>query len=740
MANDFTTDPSVKALWRFESGALATDSIGGNTLTLYNSPVADTSKFKEGAASLKLVHSSSQCAYIPDASLPSGFPLKSGDSVMKMTVSLWIYQNSIGSYLSPFSKFDYGNNLRTFDIEFLNGSLIVNWGNGSSFQAFTPGWTLATGQWYHVTVCVDGVNNILKIVLYNPVTGAYSFYAATPTTAMGCGTASLNVGVSGTMPSATGGNYWDGWIDEMVVFNRLLNLGEIENIINQVYTGPYAAASPGNVFTGDARFQAVWKFEAGALTTDSGPIGTNTLSSYNTLPVADSFGVEEGASAANFNNYQALQIADASLSANFPLKSGDAVKKITVCGWVIPAVWGGSYPVRIWKKDDNLGSGVAALIASNGHLQIQVGNFVATPYDTGFVLGLYKAYHIAIVLDGVNGTCVVRVYDAAAGTVSDYSTSISTISVGTGAFYLGVNSDSGVYFQGWMDDVVVANALLSDAEIDEIRAQTYRLASTWNFTSAAAILSGTSTPGLNVLRALTSGAAMVSGVGSPALAMLRELQSAAAIESGVSSPGLTVVRPLVSAAAMQGQVSTPSLTVQRALASLAAILSETSDIHIDGLGIFFTSVAAILSGTSTPALTVVRPLVSAAPMATETPAVSLAVLRPLVSVAAMQSETSLVTLLKQIGLMSAAAIKTATSTAALNVLRRLMSVAAATSRTSSPTLQIEGGGGAIVPPPPIHAGFVTLASLLAEAHRLPQAPTLAELLDEAHKTAVKSND
>jgi hypothetical protein len=31
MANDFSADSNCKALWRFENGALTTDSKGGNT-------------------------------------------------------------------------------------------------------------------------------------------------------------------------------------------------------------------------------------------------------------------------------------------------------------------------------------------------------------------------------------------------------------------------------------------------------------------------------------------------------------------------------------------------------------------------------------------------------------------------------------------------------------------------------------------------------------------------------------
>jgi len=76
VANIFTNDSNCKALWRFENGALTTDSKGTNTLTNNNTVVADTVNFKEGAASANLESSSSQYFSITNANLNAGFPLK----------------------------------------------------------------------------------------------------------------------------------------------------------------------------------------------------------------------------------------------------------------------------------------------------------------------------------------------------------------------------------------------------------------------------------------------------------------------------------------------------------------------------------------------------------------------------------------------------------------------------------------------------------------------------------------
>ena len=57
MANDFSSDANCVALWRFEDGALGTDSIGTNDIGLRGytyQPVADTNVYKEGASSAHL--------------------------------------------------------------------------------------------------------------------------------------------------------------------------------------------------------------------------------------------------------------------------------------------------------------------------------------------------------------------------------------------------------------------------------------------------------------------------------------------------------------------------------------------------------------------------------------------------------------------------------------------------------------------------------------------------------------
>lgn len=98
MANDFSADERCKALWKFESGALTTDSEGTNTLVASASPpTADTTNYREGAASALFTSADSQCYSIADASLDSGFPWKNGESNLDGSFCFWAKRGSGGS-------------------------------------------------------------------------------------------------------------------------------------------------------------------------------------------------------------------------------------------------------------------------------------------------------------------------------------------------------------------------------------------------------------------------------------------------------------------------------------------------------------------------------------------------------------------------------------------------------------------------------------------------------------------
>jgi hypothetical protein len=235
MANDFSTDPSCKALWRFEPGALAADSRGNNTLTLVNNPISSTLDFREGSGCVDLEFDNGQYFRIADAALDLGFPLKSGDAIKKITVCCWVKPESFGSYRRIWSKYDYPGNKKSLTLWVSSsGTVTVEWGygTGSSSESFSTGITLATGTWYHIGVVADGVNRLLTVRVYNASTQAVSAYNATPNNVLWVGDVEWRIGA----PSGEAW-YWDGLIDEMVVFNALKSVLDLDKIRAGAYTG-----------------------------------------------------------------------------------------------------------------------------------------------------------------------------------------------------------------------------------------------------------------------------------------------------------------------------------------------------------------------------------------------------------------------------------------------------------------------------------------------------------------------
>ncbi|MCU0916500.1 MAG: PPC domain-containing protein, partial [Planctomycetes bacterium] len=87
----------------------------------------------------------------------------------------------------------------------------------------------------------------------------------------------------------------------------------------------------GNNFASDPNCVALWRFESSALTADS--VGANTLQNHGVT--ASTAQKKEGASSAALSarDLDYFSITDASLSAKFPLKTGDPDKNISVCTW-----------------------------------------------------------------------------------------------------------------------------------------------------------------------------------------------------------------------------------------------------------------------------------------------------------------------------------------------------------------------------------------------------------------------
>jgi hypothetical protein len=236
MANDFSQDAGCKALWRFESGALTQDSQGSNTLTPVNSPGESLADYQEGACAVLLVRANQQCFSIPDADLEAGFPLKSGDLFKLISICGWVKPASSPGWMELFGKTSYTwSNGTCFGVHRnASGGLYIGWGHDGTNSDISTGISLSNGEWYHVAVVADGKNKTAYVRVYRVSNDTVYTQTLNPPGEMQLITGPFRIGA---FADTTAYNF-DGLIDEVVVFNRLLSIIEIDAIRTATFPPP----------------------------------------------------------------------------------------------------------------------------------------------------------------------------------------------------------------------------------------------------------------------------------------------------------------------------------------------------------------------------------------------------------------------------------------------------------------------------------------------------------------------
>ena len=258
---------------------------------------------------------------------------------------------------------------------------------------------------------------------------------------------------------------------------------------SQAYAGVTLVASygvvsgSGNVFTSDENCVALWRFEEGALQFDG--VGTNDLTNNGVQVDADE--APEGDATARFRSSESdwMIIDDADLSADFPTKSGDPNADMSICFWVKPnsVSWENSIiskyliatDARSWRiYIGNLG-------LSTGMLKVALGtgtggdfnNYVFDGEDQ--ILHVDRWYHVAVTYTDSTKGLHVRVWDGTENVMvfDEMRTAVWPLAVTDAPVVLGQLPLEGRYFNGWLDEMVIFNDVLTTAEIDQIRQQNY---------------------------------------------------------------------------------------------------------------------------------------------------------------------------------------------------------------------------------------------------------------------------
>jgi hypothetical protein len=245
MANDFTNDPNCVAVWRFEdTPGFTADSQGGNTLTNFGADVETTTVF-EGSRSAKFVLDNQDNMTIADADQDAGLPFRyaDGGSMEKsFTICLRVYPltlpSVVGGNMALVAKFHPSSDTRVFSVRMDSNDIFaiaVGYNNGSSYQTvyFTVAIPSAT-QWYSVAFSYDYSDYGYRIRAYDHVADA--LLASDATGNFGQAIDPLDIAL--TIGSVFEGGFSDTILDEIVVFNRVLSVSEIDDYI----AGTFGAA------------------------------------------------------------------------------------------------------------------------------------------------------------------------------------------------------------------------------------------------------------------------------------------------------------------------------------------------------------------------------------------------------------------------------------------------------------------------------------------------------------------
>ena len=250
--NDFTLDDDIKALWRFENGALTIDSKGENILT--NAGVnSNIESYKEGFGSAQFGADSR--LYINDGDLDTGFPLKNGDTNKKLTLCTWLYMDTAPSAAAAndsiiFMK--YAANKCSIKIT-LNTTVTSTYltvyisAGGVTYEtSYYHATPLVIGRWYHIAITYQASDGAYRIRIYDATAAA--IHGSDKTGTLGnvyVGTAPIFIGY---LYNSLRNHSLYGKLDEMIMFNRVLTTDEIDDIRTNTFdVVPQSGGNTGSI-------------------------------------------------------------------------------------------------------------------------------------------------------------------------------------------------------------------------------------------------------------------------------------------------------------------------------------------------------------------------------------------------------------------------------------------------------------------------------------------------------------
>jgi len=443
----------LQAYYRFDDAAnLGKDCSGhGYDLAASNAPAYAPGLFG-GAASFTAAEKDHLYAAVFPATVPTGN--------VSYTIAVWCNLKAGGNLMGAPVYWGKGNNENgcsaVFRFNSITNIMTSNMGNNWTVNA---GYDLAgdapDGGWHHIVCTYDGATRERRVYFDGMLANGTSINW-TDLTIVG------NVFWLGGAPYSTA-NFYDGLLDEVMIFNRALDAEEVSDLVTGVFTAPWGSRLTDRV-------AARYSFEDAAdLGKDSGPHGYHLSATGRVAAAAGKIG--QALDLSLRENYQLVQGYLNWTNSLFPeaLPTGNA--PVTITAWVNPVTnpnkegsmvfWGttlggrkGCHLLRL--ADNGNGSVVFRLVDGVGYIGADsLINFDRGDRDEGW-------HHVAaVVAPGGLRSFYVDGARVAASRVTGQT-------VDPGTFSIGYKPNAPTaWFQGLLDEVTVYDCALSRAEILE---------------------------------------------------------------------------------------------------------------------------------------------------------------------------------------------------------------------------------------------------------------------------------
>ncbi|MFV8337097.1 LamG-like jellyroll fold domain-containing protein [Flavobacterium sp. RSP29] len=153
------------------------------------------------------------------------------DFTAPFSIEVWVKPNSVLGTQTIFSKRNSNNLATGYDLKLIGDKISFNW-NGAGTVA--TNYAISTNRWYHVAVTSSGTTYRLYIDGIEVKNASGSLPTSND---FDCILGAMNK--SGSQPM----NYFNGWMDELRIWNKALTPEQLHQIMNQEITSNGAAVA-----------------------------------------------------------------------------------------------------------------------------------------------------------------------------------------------------------------------------------------------------------------------------------------------------------------------------------------------------------------------------------------------------------------------------------------------------------------------------------------------------------------